>query len=193
MTMKPLAFIVEDEPTWRASLTSLLGKHGYQLQTFTKGEDLIQHLKEKPQEKPQLLLLDYHLEGKLTGLDTLKQIRSQLKDTYIVMFSAQDDIQTALEVLKQEVYDYVVKSTDALKGRLPIILKNIEETERLKKEVIELTLKIKRNTIGVSVLVMVIFIVVSLIYLWVCPKNRELKWDPFERAKSERCQKVHPH
>jgi len=178
---KDLLFIVEDSPAWAAMLAGKLG-NDYHILQFTSGEDALKRLG----DKPQIIILDYHLAGKMTGLDTLQVIRKELPNTYVVMFSAQEDVQTAIELLDNGVYDYVVKDENAI-NKLQIILKNIEETERLRKELIELRIRIKKVQVYVALMVALIFAVVLLIYLWLCPDQREWKWDPFDRANSEMC------
>lgn len=178
---KDLLFIVEDSPAWAAMLAGKLG-NDYLIVQFTTGEDAVKRLS----DKPRIIILDYHLAGRMTGLDTLKEIRKQLPDAYVVIFSAQEDVQTAIEILDNGAYDYVVKDDNAI-NKLQIILRNIEETERLRKDVIELRVRIKKIQFYVTLMIVFIFTIVFLIYLWLCPDQREWKWDPFNRANSEMC------
>jgi DNA-binding response OmpR family regulator len=135
---KDLIFIVEDDPAWAATLQGSLKKH-YQVKHFTTGEAAVTNLK----ENPKIVILDYHLEGKMTGLDTLNAIKKEKKDAYVIMFSAQDSVQVALDTLKNGAYDYVPKGETAL-NRLNFILNKIERNESLKREAFELRIRLRR-------------------------------------------------
>ena len=52
-----------------------------------------------------LVLLDYHLPG-LMGLDILRELQGQAHPP-VIMMTGQDDIATAVEILRAEAADYV--------------------------------------------------------------------------------------
>lgn len=185
-TEKATLFIVEDDPTWAALLAGKYSKR-FNVQTATRGEDVLAIL----DQKPDIIILDYHLEGALTGLDTLKEIRKRQPSAYVVMFSAQEDVQVAVDILDNGAYDYVVKKEGAHE-RLNIILRNILQAKSLNAEVLELRIRIHRWRLGLFVLVSMILIVSLMIYLWVCPYHRAIKWDPFGRAASGDCRMDSP-
>ena len=138
MAKKDVVFIVEDNPTWAATLKARLTKK-FNVMTFASGEEAIKNLK----AKPKIVILDYHLEGNMTGADVLKVIKEKLPDTYVIILSAQKDIKTALEILKSGAYDYIIKGETAI-NRLRIILKKIAREEEAKAKVFELKLKLNK-------------------------------------------------
>ena len=79
------------------------------------------------------LTLDYNLPG-MTGLEVLTKIREFNPDLPVVIVSGQQDISTAIELLKKGVYDYVIKDQDT-KDRLWNITKNIRENLQLKQKI----------------------------------------------------------
>jgi DNA-binding NtrC family response regulator len=175
-------FIVEDDEGWAATLTGKLGKM-YATHHFVSGEECIEKLEEI---KPKFIVLDYHLEGEMTGLDTLKVIRKKLPQTYVIMFSAQDDVQTAVNIMDNGAYDYVVKGENAF-NRLNIITRNIESQEVLRDQLITLNLKVRRERFWLGVVVLGVLVLSFLLYLRICPSARALKWDPYGVAQSEGC------
>ena len=177
-------FVVEDDPAWAASLTGKLGKF-YSVSTFATGEDTVEKLLEI---KPKFIVLDYHLEGQMTGYDTLKIIRKKLPESYVIMFSAQDDVQTAVDILDNGAYDYVVKKDPEVSfNRLKIIIRNIESHEALRDQVLTLNLRVRRERFWLGMLIFGIFIISFIIYLRICPHMRVIKWDPFAIEETQGC------
>ncbi|MCE3259924.1 MAG: hypothetical protein K0S12_1565, partial [Bacteroidetes bacterium] len=69
----------------------------YEVKSFTNARD---YLKEIAQEKPDLVILDYHL-GDTTGLELMERTKSLSSSIKIVMISAQERLDEAAEILKK--------------------------------------------------------------------------------------------
>ena len=182
---KGTIYLIEDNPTWVATLKSKLASLGYEVVSFSAGETFLKKLHSEGLN-PNIVIIDYHLEGKYTGLDVLKELKTLHPNAFAIMFSGQESLEIALQTLDNGAYDYIVKDEDAVE-RLRIILENIENLDRLERESKELVIKIKTAQIGVVVVVLLIFLIVSGIYLYLCPDERIIKWDPFKRANSPAC------
>jgi len=180
-------FIVEDDEAWAAGLTGKLGKK-FSINHFVSGEECVEQL---AAIKPKMIVLDYHLEGQMTGLDTLKQIMKIHPKAYVIMFSAQDDVQTAIEILDNGAYDYVVKGENAF-NRLKIIIRNIENAEALQTENLQLKIKIKRDKFWLYMVIVGILVGSFTVSLFTCPDARMIKWDPFNVKNSENCTTARP-
>ena len=57
--------------------------------------------------------LDGIQENAKTGLDILKQIKAISPDTAVIMLSGQEDMETALETIRNGAYDYIIKSENS--------------------------------------------------------------------------------
>jgi CheY-like chemotaxis protein len=69
----PHLYIVEDDEAWIELLsTKLEGR--YTISKFTTGEAAVQALISLP---PEVIILDYHLAGTMTGKDVLKKIHKE--------------------------------------------------------------------------------------------------------------------
>ncbi|MFX5689095.1 response regulator, partial [Acinetobacter baumannii] len=68
------------------------------------------------------------------GNKVLKKIKATNPDTEVIMISGQEDIATAVELLKLGAFDYIVKDEDT-KDRLWNTLIHLQEIKGLKKEV----------------------------------------------------------
>ncbi|QTN40042.1 sigma-54-dependent Fis family transcriptional regulator [Cryomorphaceae bacterium] len=91
---------------------------------------------DKLHERPDVVSLDYSLPD-LSGADVLKKIKAYNKDIPVIIVSGQEDVSTAVELLKNGAYDYVVKDEDT-KDRLWNLIKNLRETIDLQSQLDEL-------------------------------------------------------
>ena len=90
------------------------------IETFATGELCIKHLSlpdKTPLEKPDVIVLDYHLDGieknAMNGLQALDAIKSINPDIPVIMLSSQDKIEVAVNCMKHKAFDYIVKSETA--------------------------------------------------------------------------------
>jgi len=132
--MEPFViFIVEDDPWYGEILAYHLSLNpDHQVFRYTTGKDCLANLS----KKPGLISMDYSLPD-TNGVDLLKKIKQQSPDTPVIAISGQDDITTAVDLLKLGASDYFVKD-DNTKELLWNAVKRIKEHQSLKKEVDDL-------------------------------------------------------
>lgn len=107
-----LIYFVDDDLIYLKVVSHDLEKQGYKnVRSFSNAKDIIEAVKEN---KPDIALLDYHLGGKTTGLDVLKRIKELSPETNSIFLTASDDINVAIETMKNGAYDYVIKGDTAL-------------------------------------------------------------------------------
>ncbi len=121
-------FIVEDNELYAQVLKKQLVNDQFQVKVFYNGRDCIANLG----EKPDIITLDYTLPD-MTGQQVLKEIQQKLPDTQVIVISAQENITTAIELMKSGAYDYIMKAPDT-REKLSHIIKNIYKTDQLKNE-----------------------------------------------------------
>lgn len=135
---KPNIFIVEDNLVYQNILRFDLERLGNNIHSFTKGEDVLTQL----HLNPEIVILDYRLEGDMSGMDVLKAIKSINPDIQVIILSSQEDIETAINTLKYGAFDYVEKTENALAETIQVInriykikeeAEQLERTSRLKK------------------------------------------------------------
>jgi len=124
-----LIFIVEDD-SWYSDLLeyNLTMNPDYLVEKFSNAEECIKNL----YKRPMAITLDYSLPG-LSGRDALERINKSNPSIPVIMISGQEDITTAIDLLKEGAYEYIVKNDDAPK-RLWRALTNIQENHKLRKE-----------------------------------------------------------
>ncbi len=80
--------IVEDEMIIAANIAMQLGNLGYEISAIVpRGEDALQHLKEN---KPDVILLDINLKGKLDGIETAR-LMQKTDDIPLIYLTANAD------------------------------------------------------------------------------------------------------
>jgi len=117
MTMnekKILIFLVDDDALFLKSLEIEFSDNtGSELKTFSTGELCL----EKISQNPDVVILDYHLDSidknAVNGLQTLDRIKDINPLIPVIMLSSQDKIEVAVNCMKHQAFDYIVKSETA--------------------------------------------------------------------------------
>ncbi len=127
-------FLVDDDAFFLKSLQIEFLQHAdFLIETFATGELCIANLK----HNPDVIILDYHLDGidknAMNGIDTLDEIKSVNPEIPVVMLSAQDKIDVAVNCMHHLAFDYVVKSETAFM-RLQRIIDTIFRYQKFEKE-----------------------------------------------------------
>ncbi|OON67793.1 sigma-54-dependent transcriptional regulator [Hymenobacter sp. CRA2] len=123
-------FIVEDNAWYSELLAHKLAQNSdYVVRQFTSGRECLKHLSE---ETPNLITLDYSLPDG-TGEQVLAQLRERLPEVPIIVISAQENVSTAVSMLKQGAYDYFVKDEETA-DRLWFSALKVREQQELRRE-----------------------------------------------------------
>ena len=120
--------IADDEPDILEIIQYNLKNEGYDVATAKNGNDAIDLAK---RFQPDLIILDYLLDGvdetAINGIETLDQILQFNPAIPVVMLSAQDKIEVAVDCMHHQAYDYVVKSETAFFRLQKIITRIFKE------------------------------------------------------------------
>lgn len=101
-------FVVEDNDWFNKMIVHSLSQNpDISVKSFFNGGDLLKAL----HEVPDVITLDYKLPD-TTGNVLLQKIKEYNPKIEVIIISEQDDIEVAVELLKQGAYDYLVKSPD---------------------------------------------------------------------------------
>ena len=126
-------FLVDDDAVFLKSLQIEFLQHAdFEIETYSTGELCLQSLS----HHPDVIILDYHLDGivqgAMTGLQTLDKIKAFNPDIPVVMLSSQDKIDVAINCMHHRAFDYVVKSETAF-VRLQKIISTIFRYKKMEK------------------------------------------------------------
>jgi DNA-binding NtrC family response regulator len=127
-------FLVDDDALFLRSLEIEFLQHGdFSIETFATGELCLAGLP----NSPDVVILDYLLDSidknAMNGIDTLDKIKAFDPDIPVVILSAQDKIDVAINCMHHKAYDYVVKSETAFL-RLQKIISAIFRFKKMEKE-----------------------------------------------------------
>ena len=123
-------FILEDD-VWYGSMLhhSLSLNPDYEVKRFENSTEFFRHL----HEKPDVVTLDYSLPD-MDGGEVLKKIKEVHPDIQVLIISGQEDVGTAVGLLKNGAFDYIVKD-DETKDRLWNCILHLKEISGLRQEV----------------------------------------------------------
>ena len=108
--------IIEDDPLLVRTLTSQLGKRGFETIAAANGEDGVRAFAERC---PDLVLLDIHLP-EMDGLEVLRRIKEKNRRAIILVMTAFDDMKTTVEAIKLGAFEYLVKPLNTAELELVI-------------------------------------------------------------------------
>lgn len=115
--------LVEDEIDLANLVTAYLKKAGYEVITFSKGQDAIRYIG----EKVDLWILDIMLGDDINGYDIIKAIREKDEKVPVIFTSARDQDLDKILGLEMGSDDYIVKpySTKELVLRVNNMIKRV--------------------------------------------------------------------
>ncbi|MCH7754325.1 sigma-54-dependent Fis family transcriptional regulator [candidate division KSB1 bacterium] len=139
MTMTKGASIlaVDDEADFVDSLSSILTKHEYSVDTSCSGYEALQMLSIRPYD---LVLLDLTMPL-ISGIDTLKRIQRIDPGLPVIILTGDSRVGTVVDAMKLGAYDFFPKPLDW--ERLEIAIKNALITKELRGEVSRLQGQLK--------------------------------------------------
>lgn len=132
MASKPeTLLIVDDEAGIRRLLRQRLSGEGYHCREADKAEQILNTLET---DSIALVILDIKMPG-MSGIELLPQIRSGYPDTSVIMATAVNEINIAVQCLKQGADDYICKPFNL--EELSLAVKRALEKRHLQLEIRE--------------------------------------------------------
>lgn len=127
-------FLVDDDAVFLKLLEIEFVEHSnFSVETFMTGEQCI----EKLEHKPDVIILDYHLDGNdksaMNGLIIMDRIKAVNPGIPVIILSCQDKIEVAVNCMHHGALDYVVKSETAFL-RLKMIIETLFQHKKMEKE-----------------------------------------------------------
>jgi two-component system, NtrC family, response regulator AtoC len=120
--------VVDDEPLIRYALNDRLSADGYRvLEAETAAEAVA-----RSGDDVDLVLLDYRLPDG-DGLSVLKQIKEHHPDTLVILLTAHQSVELAVEAMRQGAYHYANKPFNL--DEISMLVAKALETTQLRREV----------------------------------------------------------
>lgn len=121
-------FLVDDDTLFlKTQVSELNSKDEFDIETFANAELCLENV----YKKPDVIIIDYWLNGvetnAMNGEQALDKIKRFNSDIPVVIYSAQEKIDVAVNCMHHRAFDYVVKSRTAIEQLRQIIttIKNL--------------------------------------------------------------------
>src|ERR671933_2672397 len=131
--------IVDDDEGMRDTLTAIL-KREYRVLRVSSFEAALPFLNG---EDVDLVLLDVRLPG-ISGFEVLRIVKENYSLIEVIMISAIQEIETAVQAMKHGAYHYITKDFDY--DALRSLVRNASERQDLNRQVLTLSAQISDQT-----------------------------------------------
>jgi putative two-component system response regulator len=128
---REILLIVDDEAAIRRLISQKLSREGYQCEEADAAEQVLNTLETRP---IVLVILDVKMPGK-SGTELLPEIKAGYPDTAVIMATAINETNVAVQCLKQGADDYICKPFDL--EELSLSVRKALEKRRLQLEIRE--------------------------------------------------------
>jgi len=156
-------FLVDDDSVFLKSLEYHLQhrlKYIYKIKSFLKGEECLESLN----QKPDIVILDYRLDGNdpqaKNGIEILKKIKDVNPETEVIMLSGHEKTDVAIETIKNGAYDYIIKNENVFM-KIQCTLRNVINSIKSRRQI-----KTYTNLAKVFITAIVIVSTIILIMKW---------------------------
>ncbi len=117
-------FIVEDDKLLTLVTTKMLERLGYEvIGSASEGEEALKNIGELT---PDIIMLDHHLKGELTGAEVFNKLRDSKDYTPVIFMSGLNTNLYIDEVHEEGPVEFLVKPLNI--GKLQTTLKNVTTT-----------------------------------------------------------------
>ena len=106
MGAKEKVLVVDDEPSIRKYLQTLLEVDGYDVETVSSGREAIARV--NGGERPDFIILDV-LMPEMNGIETLKELMQTDRTLNVIMLSCSNEVGTVVEAIRIGAHDYLTK------------------------------------------------------------------------------------
>ena len=106
MSNKERILVVDDEPSIRKYLQTLLEVDGFDVEAVPSGKDALARIGNG--EKPDFIILDV-LMPEIDGLETLRQLMQIDRTLNVIMLSCSNEVTTVVEAIRIGALDYLTK------------------------------------------------------------------------------------
>ncbi|MEW6088602.1 MAG: sigma-54 dependent transcriptional regulator [bacterium] len=153
--LKDMILVVDDEKNTRDSLVKILTQEGYSVDSAKSTEDALKILKEN---QASLVITDLRLPGS-DGLYLFRKIKKEYPDTEVILMTAYGTVESAVEAMKEGVYDYLTKPINI--DELILVIHKIFQNKKIEEENKNLKERLKNKIYSHKI-------------IWKCEKMKEV-------------------
>ena len=131
--------VVDDEEKIRTILATVLRDAGYEVEMARDG---MEALGKSSEFKPELLIADLQMP-RMDGMETILRIKERLPNTVSIILTAHGTIPSAVQAIKQGVYDYLTKPFD--NEQMLLVVRRALDVYQLREEVDQLRRELRKK------------------------------------------------
>jgi len=106
MAVKEKILVVDDEPSIRKYLQTLLEVEGFDVETLSSGPEAIEKINKG--DRPDFVILDV-LMPEMSGIETLKELLQIDRSLNVIMLSCSNEVGVVVEAIRLGAHDYLTK------------------------------------------------------------------------------------
>lgn len=129
MTIKCDVLVVDDDVNISELVASVLSTEGYRVDAVQSGEEAIELF---TKGNYPLVISDIVMPG-MGGIELLKQIKQISTDAQVIMMTSQAMLNTSIEALRSDAYDYLTKPFSDLNLISMVTKRAVEKADLLQK------------------------------------------------------------
>ncbi|HLV93601.1 MAG TPA: sigma-54 dependent transcriptional regulator [Candidatus Acidoferrales bacterium] len=126
---KEKILVVDDEPSIRKYLQTLLEVDGFDVQSVSSGKEALERV--GAGERPDFMILDV-LMPEIDGLETLRRLMQIDRSLNIIMLSCSNEVNTVVEAIRLGALDYLTKPFE--KPELDAAFLKVRQKKQLRSE-----------------------------------------------------------
>ncbi len=129
MSEKEHVLVVDDEPSIRKYLQTLLEVDGYRVTSVASGAEALEAVQQS--DRPDFIILDVLMQ-EMNGLETLRQLIQVDRTLNVIMLSCSNEVTTVVEAIRLGAQDYLTKPFE--KAELDAAILKCRQKMDLRKE-----------------------------------------------------------
>lgn len=129
MALKEKILVVDDEPSIRKYLQTLLEVDGFDVETVSSGKEAIERV--SGGARPDFIILDV-LMSPMGGIETLQELMHLDRSLNVIMLSCSNEVGTVVDAIRLGAHDYLMKPFE--KTELDAAMLKSRQKKQLKQE-----------------------------------------------------------
>ena len=129
MALKEKILVVDDEPSIRKYLQTLLEVDGFDVEAVSSGKEALSKISNG--ERPDFIILDV-LMPEMNGIETLQELMHLDRSLNVIMLSCSNEVGTVVEAIRLGAHDYLTKPFE--KAELDAAMLKSKQKKQLPQE-----------------------------------------------------------
>ena len=121
--------IVDDDESIRRMLSAVLAREGYQTAAAKDGEEGLALFRSA---SPDIVLMDIRMPG-LSGIEAMREMLALRPGAAVILMTAYADLETAVQAIKNGVFDFVIKPFDL--AEIGLLVNRAYQMREMRREI----------------------------------------------------------